>query len=121
MEAETVRKVITNLRNPVNVKERIHFTARSVLFLAKLFDGKKIDTIELHYVLLRMAFISGCFRGSTVTKYINLKDLVVYLYSDTPSCITNNDIQSIADIFTTDNDSDYREVKDMKIIVMSLM
>lgn len=118
MDAETIRKVISNLRNPVNAKARIHFTSRSTLFLVRLFEGKKIDTIDLHSLLLRLAYVSGCFRESK--KYINLKDLVVYLYSQIPSCVTQQDITNVSNMFSLDHDSDYREVEDMKIIVSSI-
>ena len=120
MEGETVRKVISNLRSPINAKTRIHFTSRSMLFLTKLFEGKRTDTIELHCILLRMAYACGCFREDKNTKYINLKDLAVYLYSQMPPFISRDDISHIADTFSTDIDSDYKEVEDMKIIVGSI-
>lgn len=118
MDAETVRKVISNLRNPMNAKARVHFTSRSTLFLLKLFDNKRIDTIDLHCILLRLAYACGSFREDK--KFINLKDLVVYLCSQTPSCILNRDIYNIANIFSVSNDSNYKEVEDMKIIVNSI-
>lgn len=118
MEEEIIRKIISNIRNPINIKERIHFTSRSVLFLKKLFSGKRVDIIELHTLLLRIAYTCGCF--DTSNRYINLRDLVVYLYSQTPSYISQSDIYHIANTFSTMKDSDYKEVEDMKIIVQSI-
>jgi len=120
MDAETVRKVIGNLRNPMNSKVRIQFTARSILFLTNLFDGKKTDVIEIHCILLRIAHICGCFHDSKDVRYINLRDLVVYLYSQMPLFISREDMENIVSIFSTDIDSDYREVVDMKIIAESI-
>lgn len=118
MDTDTIRKVIGNLRNPINVKARIHFTARSILFITSIFENKRIDIIELHTVLLRLAHVCGCF-GET-KKFISLKDLVVFLYSHSPTCISYNDISSVAKLFNVTNDSDYKEVEDMKIIVESI-
>lgn len=118
MECDTIQKVVSNLRNPINAKERIHFTSRSILFLVKLFEGKRIDTIELHAILLRMAFASGCFREEK--HFVNMKDIVVYLYSQLPLCITCEDITVIGDFFSVTCDSDYKEVEDMKIILSQL-
>lgn len=119
MDGEIVKKVIVNLRNPVNAKARVQFTSRSILFLTRLFEGKRTDTIELHCILLQMAHISGCFRD-TSSKYINLRDLIVYLCSRIPTCVSMQDIRTVADIFTTNLDSDYKEVEDMKIIIDSI-
>lgn len=120
MEAQTVRNVIANLRNPINAKLRVHFTSRSVLFLVKLFEGKRIDTIDLHCILLRAAYVSGCFHDVKKVKYINMKDLVVYICSQIPACITIHQVRDVANTFNVENDSDYHEVEDMKTIISSI-
>jgi hypothetical protein len=118
MEGETIRKVIVNLRSPVDAKIRIRFTSRCVLFLIRLFESKRIDTIALHHILMQLAHASGCFREDI--KYINLKDLIVFLYSNIPVCISVEDIQRVGNMFSVDNDSNYKEVEDMKIIIDSI-
>lgn len=118
MDEKTVQKVATNLRNPLYAKQRIHFTSRAVLFVMKLFTDKKVDIIDLHSILLRIAHVSGCLDDSS--KYINLKILVSYLCINKPSCISNNDIYSVSETFNIDQDGDYGEVEDMKSIISSI-
>jgi len=118
MDTETIRKVILNLRSPINVKQRVHFTTRTILFIEQLFDGKRIDTIELHYILLQLAYVSGCFIEEK--KYVTLKTLVVYLCEKLPPCISVSDIKNIGSKFTEEKDSEFCEVQDMKIILHAL-
>lgn len=117
MDSQTVKNVITNLRDPLHAREKIQFTSRSILFLTQIFHGKRIDVIDLHCLLLKIAHSTGCFQEE---KYISLRDLVVTLYSFPPPCISGDDILLIANTFSADNDSDFKEVEDMKILVESL-
>lgn len=119
MDQGTITQVISSLRDPVDAKRRIHFTQRSILFLNKLFEGKKIDTIDLHDILLRLASASGCFISDD-KHFISLKQIVTYLYIKMPPCITSPDIVKIANTFDIQSDNDQNEVLDMKTIVYSI-
>lgn len=119
MDSETVSQIVRNLRDPINSKTRIHFTSRAVLFLIRLFDDKSIDIIDLHCILLKIGYASGCIRGEN--KHITLKNIVIYLYSYMPLMISSEDIKETVDIFNISNDSTHKEVLDMKIIVDSMI
>ena len=118
MESDTIKKIVASLCDPIDHSQRIYLTQRSILFLIYLFSGKRIDIIDLHCILLRIAFTSGCLKGSR--KYMTLKDIVVYLHHYVPVCISIEDIKDTSDRFNLDNDNEYHEVEDMKIIVSSI-
>lgn len=118
MDTDVIRRVIANLRDPLNIKERVHFTSRAILFLTKLFNEKYIDVIDLHCLLLRIAYIRKCYQQDDI--HISCKDLVVYLLSNTPTCITVDDVKAIADVFDDDKDSEHNEVRDMHILVKDM-
>jgi len=119
MDADTICKVAKNIRNPIDSKNKIQITSRSILFLRTLFLYKEIDVIDLHTILLRIAY--ACDTFSNTSRYINLRDLVVYLCTYTPSCIRLLDIKDAVDTFDTSNDGEYGEVQDAKIIASQIL
>lgn len=119
MDAETVRVVISNMRSPINSRQRVQFTSRAILFLVKLFEGKRVDVIDVYCILLRLAYASTGLHDDR--RFINLRDVVVYLCSNLPTSISLQDIYDISLIFNIDNDSTYKEVYDMKILIDTIM
>lgn len=115
MEQDKIHKVITNMCDPVDKNYMLRFTSRAKLFLVNLFEGKKIDAIDLHCILLRLAHVCGWFRKRE--KYINLKDIVVYFMGVTTPCIMSEDVKKIALTFTPSNDNEFFEVEDMRRII----
>lgn len=115
MEASKAHEVMINLCNPTEWKERIWVTSRGKKFLALLFEGKYIDVIDFHSIILRIAYTSGWFQDKE--KYINLKDIVVYLLGSSLTCITVADIKKVANEFKLEHDNEYFEVEDMRRII----
>jgi hypothetical protein len=120
MDAETVHQVVRNLRDPMDSSSRIHFTARAIKFITLLFAGKHIDAIDLHCVLLHIAFDAGHFNSNTERKYISMRDVVAHLMIATPTCINYSDVISIGNQFSTEMDNEYHEVSDMKILINAM-
>lgn len=122
MNSDTVRKIIANLRDPLDSSRRIHFTARAIRFLTSLFENTHIDVIDLHSLFLNLAYRCGCFAdtGDLDRKYVNLKDIVTYLMIHHPACISLPDIVRVGDTFTIDKDNEFHEVSDMLLILSSL-
>lgn len=121
MDSDTIKKIISNLRDPMNASQKIHFTSRCVLFLQKLFSGMSIDEIDLHCILLRFAF--STYRSdykSIEEKYISLTEAITYLYTVTPSCVTKSDIVDVASQFDIMKDNKFGEVKNALHILQEL-
>jgi len=119
MDRSVANRVILNARDPLDASSRIHFTARAILFLTSLFDNKLLDAIDLHTIILRIAYACGCFRNEEV-KYVSMRDVVVYLNAFMPPCICPDDIIGVAESFDDDKDNTYSEVSDMKELVSQL-
>lgn len=119
MDSSLVKLITSNLRDPADHKRRVHFTSRGLLFILKLFDGVYIDAIDLNYILLKLAHASGSFNEEK--KHISLKDIVVYMLTNTPICITQDDIVRVSNFFTLDKDNEEKEVYDMQILIKSII
>lgn len=78
-----------------------------------------MDVIDVYCMLLRLAYASTSLGDNG--RFINLRDVVVYLCSNTPACISLQDIHNVSMIFDVSNDSVYKEVHDMKILIDSIM
>jgi hypothetical protein len=119
MDADTICKVAKNLRNPIDSKNKVQITSRSILLLRTLFVTKQIDVIELHTILLRLAYTCNALEDST--RYITLRDILVYMCTCTPSCLSLDDIRNAISQFNTSNDGEYSEVQDMKVIASQIL
>lgn len=115
MNSETAHEVCLNVRDPLDVRRRIHFTSRSIRMISMLFNGKEIDVIDLHSVLLRIAYMKGSF---CTKRHITLSDVLIYVL--TTHLLTIDDVMEVVNSFNEDLDSKHGEVRDMKRIMNSV-
>lgn len=118
MERNRIRTLILNLRDPSDWRIPIKFSNRSILFLMHLFEGKEMDDVDLHDLLLRMALSSSS--AYSETGYITLKSIVVYLLMVSHHRVSRADLKDAANHMDEKRDNRYGEVSDMKRIINSV-
>lgn len=119
MDSNTISRVVTHLRDPLDSHKRIHFTARSLRFICLLFEGKNIDTIELHYLLLRLAAGTGALSSSEVV-HLTLTNILTHFLFCMPTCVTTGDLITVASTFDIQYDNEHGEVAEMKTLLDSI-
>ncbi len=83
-----------------------------------LFEGKEIDDIDVHDILLRMTLSSSS--AYSETGWITLKSIMVYLLTVSHPMIFKGDIVRVANLMDDHRDNRYGEVADMKSILHSI-
>jgi hypothetical protein len=115
MDSKVAHKVCLNLRDPLDVKTRIHLTPRAIKMVCLMFDGRDIDVIGLHSMLLRVAYMKGSF---STKRHITMSDIATYIL--TIGIMDVEEVKRISDVFDEERDSMHGEVSDMKKIIASL-
>lgn len=112
MNSKIAHDICLNVRDPLDVRRRIHFTPRAIKMICLLFDGRDIDVIGLHSVLLRIAYMKGSFCGKT---HITLSSVLTYVL--TTHLVSVEEAVRVANMFDEKLDSKHGEVRDMKSIM----
>lgn len=115
MEARVAHSICLNLRDPTDCKNRIHMTSRSVRLVTMLFDSKNISIVDLHYHLLRLAYMKGCLQTK---KFITMVDILLYVLSE--SLLTIDDVRQISEKFDIERDSVHEEVLSYKKVLSTI-